>query len=146
MLIIEVLAIAVLIQKKDLAKLLILVPGFLISLPIFIAVSQQEILIDEDKLTMKMGIPFLFNPKTMVWENVDIVGKDSVLGVVIYRLVTNCPVKPKTINISGIKNMDSMIVEIVKRAKFASIDPKILKLVEKYNKKQGCGLQKIHRG
>lgn len=132
---IEILSVIILFRKGELIKFILFVLGFIFCTLIFVATCQQEILIDDDKITLKLGLPLLFKPKTMAWENVDIVGKDSVLGVVIYRLATRCPVKPKAINISGIKNMDSMIVEIVKRAKFASIDPKILKSVEKYNKK-----------
>jgi hypothetical protein len=134
-LIIEILSIIIIFKKGEFIKFILFIFGFIFCTLIFIATCQQEVLIDEDKITLKLGLPFLYKPKTMAWENVDIVGKDSVLGVVIYRLATRCPVKPKAINISGIKNMDSMIVEIVKRAKFASIDPKILKVIEKYNKK-----------
>lgn len=133
--IIEVSGIIIFFQKRELVKLIICILAFFTSLPTYIAISQVEILIDENKITIKLGLPFLFKPKTMAWKNVDIVSKDSLFGNVIYRLATKCPMKPKAINISGIKNMDSLIVEIVKRARFASIDPKILKLVEKYNEK-----------
>ncbi len=130
-LIIEVLAIIVLVQKKDLIRLLLLIPGFLISLPIFIAVSQQEVLIDDNAITLKLGLPFLFKPKTMLWENIDVVTKDSVLGITVCRLISRSSIKPRVINISGIKNTNSMIIEIVKKAKFASIDPALRKLAEK---------------
>lgn len=135
--IIEALGIVIFFQRRELVKLIICILAFITSLPTYIAISQIEILIDENKITIKLGLPFLFKPKTMAWENVDIVGRDSIFGNVTYCLASRGPVKPKAINISGIKNMDSLIVEIVKRARFASIDPKILKLVEKYNEKKG---------
>jgi hypothetical protein len=71
----------------------------------------------------------------MKWEDVECVVKDGLIGIPIYRLLTNKAVKTKYINLSGITDMDLLIEEIVKRAKNARIDFDIQMLLrEKKNK------------
>jgi len=118
-------------KKKDIIDLIWLVPGFLITLIATVSIYQMEIVIDDEKITINYGLPFLFKPKTMNWKNVDYVLKDNLFTIGICRLISNGQIKAKTMNFSEIKNMNSMIVEIVKRAKYANISPEFQKLVKK---------------
>ena len=107
------------------------IPGYLYLIWGIINIWQQEIIIDDQQLIQKFGN--FTKPKTMAWENVDYVIKDGFADIILCRLVTKCLVKPKVINISGIKDMKSLIIEIVKRSKYAEVDPVFKELAEKGN-------------
>jgi len=130
-LIIEALAIMIMIKKKDIVNLFWGIPAFLATILQIIALYQMEIIIDNDRIVMNFGLPFLFKPKAIDWDNIDYVVKDNLFTIEMCRLVSRSPVKPKMMNFSGIKNMNSMIIEIVKRAKYANISPEFQKLVKK---------------
>jgi len=131
LLMIEILVTTIWIKRKDIFNLLWGIPGFLLTICGTIALYQEEIIIDDDKIAINFGLPLLFKPRIMNWNNIDYVVKDNLFTVAICRLVSRSPVSPKSISISRVKNMNSMIVEIVKRAKYANIDPEFQKLVEK---------------
>lgn len=122
------IGIAIMIKRHSF-HLIWAIPSFLVLLYCLFNIWQHEIIITDTELIQKFS-PFS-KPKVMAWGNIDYMVKDGFDEMPICRLITKSPIKPKTINISGIKNMNSLIVEIVKRAKYASIDPKIKELVKK---------------
>lgn len=108
------------------------IPFYIIFLWALLNIWQQEITIDEHQIVQKFSN--FSKPKAMSWKNIDYVVKDGLDDFPICRLISKT-IKPKTINISGIKNMNSLIIEIVKRAKNAEIDLAFRELAEKESKK-----------
>ena len=99
------------------------IPCYLYLLYCLFNIWQHEIIVTEKEIIQKFSK--YAKPKVMAWENIDYIVKDGFDDIPVYRLITMSPVKPKTIIISGIKNMNSLMAEIIKRAKHASIDPQI---------------------
>jgi hypothetical protein len=138
MLIVGILAIYLGIKEHNNRKIMVSVLSFVTMAIVFPGILQEKVTIDDNQITQTLGLHPLFKPRIMKWEDVDYVVKDNLIGIPIYRLLSDKAVKTKYINISAVTDMDLMIEEIVKRAKKASVDIEIeILLREKKNKRQG---------
>lgn len=123
------------ISKHDIRNLLWATPGLILLAIITLGIWQTYIVIDDNKIEQWFPPNPFFKTKLIAWEDVDYVVKDGLDDLSICRLLSKGPNKTKMINISGIKNMDLLIIEIVKRAKNAEIDPAFRELAKKESKK-----------
>lgn len=123
------------ISQHDIRNLLWAIPGLILLAIITFGIWQTYIVIDDNNIEQSFPPNPFFKTKLIAWEDIDYVVKDGLDDLPICRLLSKSSNETKMINIAGIKNMESLIVEIVKRAKNAEIDPAFRELAEKESKK-----------
>ncbi len=134
-LVIFAMVIYLLIKNNDVINLLWVIPSSIFIVFVFIGIWQTKILIDDEKIVQSFGHSLFFKDKVMTWEYVEYVVKDGLDDFPMCRLLSKSSNKTKMINIAGIRNMDSLIIEIVKRAKNAEIAPAFQELAKRESKK-----------